>query len=85
MTKPLDTHNGENKVILLVEDSVTQALHLQLLLEKKGLQVAWASTGWAGIEMAQQLHPDLIVLDLQMPDINGFQVCEQLKQTICLH
>jgi DNA-binding response OmpR family regulator len=65
---------------LVSEDSTTQALHLKLLLEGEGLQVEWASQGRQGVQMAHRLRPDLIVLDLQMPDINGFQVCQQLKE-----
>jgi DNA-binding response OmpR family regulator len=76
MSETEGAHNG--KTILLVEDSVTQALHLRGLLEQEGLQVAWARDGREGVQMAQQLQPDLIVLDLQMPEMNGFQVCQQL-------
>ena len=75
------TGEGEmaRSTVLVVEDSPTQALHLQAILEQEGLQVALASDGRAGLEMAQQLQPDLIILDLQMPEMNGFQVCQQLK------
>jgi len=70
---------SETVTILVIEDSPTQALHLQALLEQKGLNVAVASEGQTGLQMAQQLHPDVIVLDVQMPEMNGFQVCQQLK------
>jgi DNA-binding response OmpR family regulator len=49
-------------------------------LEDQQLHVEWAASGGKGLKMAQQLLPDLIVLDLQMPDMNGFQVCRQLKE-----
>jgi two-component system sensor histidine kinase/response regulator len=75
------TGTGANaKTILLIEDSATQALHLKLLLEQEGLEVAWASAGQMGLKMARQLLPDLILLDVQMPDMNGFQVCQQLRK-----
>jgi DNA-binding response OmpR family regulator len=80
MAKTIGTQNAGNKTILLVEDSTTQALHLKMLLEAEGLQVEWASTGGAGVQMACQLLPDLVILDLQMPDMNGFQVCQRLKE-----
>ena len=80
MIETWETQKTNHKTILVVEDSTTQALHLRLLLERNGLQVAWAETGRKGVQMARQLHPDLIILDLQMPDINGFQVCQQLKE-----
>ena len=72
--------NGQtSKTILVIEDSVTQALHLQALLEEAGLQVIWAQNGQAGVKMARQAQPDLVVLDVQLPDMNGFQVCQDLK------
>ncbi len=71
--------NGDQKTILIVEDSTTQALHLQLLLEGNRLNVEWADTGLKGVEMAQQVGPDLIILDLQLPDINGVEVGKRLK------
>lgn len=74
------TSSGQSKTILIVEDSTTQALHLQALLEQEGLEVELAYDGRAGLQMAQQLQPDLIVLDVQMPEMNGFQVCQQLKE-----
>ncbi len=72
--------NGQtSSTILVIEDSATQALHLQGLLEEAGLQVIWAPDGQAGLKMAHEAHPDLIVLDVQLPDMNGFQVCQDLK------
>ena len=71
--------NKTGKTILIVEDSTTQALHLQALLEEAGLQVIWAPDGQAGVKMAHQALPDLVVLDVQLPDMNGFQVCQDLK------
>lgn len=70
----------EKKSILLVEDSTTQALHFQTLLEEEGVSVVWASDGESGVEMAQQHSPDLIVLDIQLPKMNGFEVCRKLKE-----
>jgi len=67
------------KTILVIEDSSTQALHLQALLEEVGLNVICAANGRLGLEMAHRDYPDLIVLDVQLPDMNGFQVCQDLK------
>jgi PleD family two-component response regulator len=66
--------------VLVVEDSHTQALHLQALLEREGLSVALAFDGKSGIEMASQVHPIVAILDVQMPEMNGFEVCRQLKE-----
>jgi CheY-like chemotaxis protein len=67
--------------ILVVEDSTTQALHLRTLLEQEGLRVSWARDGREGVQLARETLPDLIVLDIQMPEMDGFEVCQQLKGT----
>ncbi|MFN2166491.1 MAG: PleD family two-component system response regulator [Anaerolineae bacterium] len=69
------------RTILVVEDSTTQALYLRTLLEQKGLNVRWARDGAEGVELARQQGPDLIILDIQMPEMNGFEVCQRLKET----
>ena len=68
------------KLILIVEDSAIQAQEVRLLLEQEGLQVLWAPNGRAGVEMAWQEKPDVIVLDLEMPEMNGLEACRLLKQ-----
>ena len=76
-----ELRDAAQKTVLVVEDSPTQALHLQSLLEQENLQVACAWNGQVGLQMAHQVHPDVIVLDVQMPDLNGFQVYQRLKET----
>ena len=65
--------------ILVIEDSPTQALHVQSLLERAGANVALAADGVEGIALARELCPDLIILDMQLPKMNGLQVCKALK------
>ena len=65
--------------ILIVEDSNLQALKLKLGLEDNGCRVHWAATGYEGLALAQRQPFDLIVLDIELPDISGFQVCQRLK------
>jgi DNA-binding response OmpR family regulator len=72
-------HSGASSA-LVIEDSPTQALHLQALLEQQGMQVFVANDGSTGLDLAQESQPDIVILDLQMPGMNGFQVCEQLKE-----
>lgn len=79
MSEPVGTSDARKKTILVVEDSPTQALHMQTLLEREGLEVLLAHDGKMGLRMAQEFLPSLIVLDVQMPEMNGFQVCRQLK------
>ncbi len=79
MSEPGGVTEPKKKTVLVVEDSPTQALHMQALLEQEGLSVLLAHDGKIGLEMARELGPDLIVLDVQMPEMNGFQVCGELK------
>jgi PleD family two-component response regulator len=79
MTEKRNTQANETKV-LVVEDSHTQALHLQALLEREGLCVALAFDGKSGLEMARQARPAVAILDVQMPEMNGFEVCKRLKE-----
>ncbi len=70
---------GNSKVALVVEDSPTQAVHLRAMLEMEGVQVFIAVTGQMGFAMAGHLHPDVILLDIQMPEASGLDVCKWLK------
>jgi CheY-like chemotaxis protein len=67
------------KTVLIVEDSPVQAASIGELLREKGLQVLYAPNGEAGLLMAQRYLPDLIILDLEMPRMNGLDACKYLK------
>jgi len=65
--------------LLLVEDSATQGGELKESLESLGYTVRWARSGMAGLKIAREEDPDLIVLDVVMEDMDGFAVCRWLK------
>jgi CheY-like chemotaxis protein len=65
--------------ILLVEDSRTQALRFQLELLRYGLTIEIASSGTRGLETARSQLPDAIVLDVDLPELDGYSVCRALK------
>ncbi|OQY48016.1 MAG: hypothetical protein B6242_03520 [Anaerolineaceae bacterium 4572_78] len=65
--------------ILLVEDSPAQAMRFQTSLETNNCFVQWEETGEAGVEAALKRRFDLIILDIELPGINGFEVCRRLK------
>lgn len=67
------------KTVLIVEDSVTQAESLRATLMDSGLKVFCAIDGLSGLEKAREIHPDLIVMDVNMPGMNGFEVAQALK------
>ncbi len=66
--------------ILLVEDSPTQAQQVGLLLELAGYEVSVASTGDEALEMIQELGPDLVILDIILPDMDGYTVCRRIRK-----
>ena len=68
------------KSILIVEDDPALAMGLCDALEFEGFKAIHADTGQAGLEQAVSTRPDCIILDLMLPDINGYQVCEQLRR-----
>jgi two-component system response regulator VicR len=67
------------KKILYIEDEAIMLELVRLILERKGFEVFGALGGREGLEIARREHPDLILLDLMMPDIDGWQVYRQLK------
>lgn len=66
--------------ILIVEDDVPLAQILVLLLMRCECEVQSVHTGKAGMQLAQEIRFDLIVLDIDLPDVTGFDVCKELKQ-----
>lgn len=66
--------------ILIVEDSPTETYVLDNILRKKGYQTLAAATGERGIEMARTHQPDLILMDVVMPGLNGFQSTRKLAK-----
>jgi len=65
--------------ILLIDDDPDFVMATRLVLEESGYQVATALRGDEGLELARKDKPDLIILDIIMPEPDGFAVCEQLK------
>ncbi|MGB5960059.1 MAG: response regulator [Coleofasciculaceae cyanobacterium] len=65
--------------ILHVDDNETNRYVVGRMLQKAGYGVQEAATGTEALEMAISWRPDLIILDVQLPDINGFEVCGRLK------
>lgn len=66
--------------ILIVDDSPTEAHVLKGMLEKHGFEVETAENGTEGIELAKEIKPDLILMDVVMPGLNGFQATRQLTK-----
>jgi len=67
------------KTALIVEDSPTQAMHLEELLSANGLEILVAHSGEEGLHLAQVHLPDIIISDIELPGMNGMQLCKYLK------
>ena len=65
--------------VLLADDNAAVRLLLRAQLESLSLDILEAADGQAALDLAQAEHPRVAVLDLQMPKLNGFEVCTRLK------
>lgn len=72
------------KKVLIIEDRPPEAALVQALLLEEGIESQIASTGKEGLEKALELKPDLITLDLGLPDVDGFELCEKLRNESAL-
>lgn len=66
-------------LVLVVEDEQAISDLLRLYLSREGFGVQVATTGTAGLEAARRLHPSAIILDVGLPEIDGTEVCRQLR------
>ena len=76
---PSATLCSQNPTILIVDDTPANLAVLADHLEERGFQVVVAQDGEEGLERAQLVQPDLILLDVMMPGIDGFETCRRLK------
>ncbi len=67
--------------ILIVDDSPTDSYRFSSILEKHGFEVIVAENAVEGLEKAQEIQPDLILMDVVMPGLNGFQATRQLTKS----
>ncbi len=69
----------ENKHILCIEDEPEMIDLIRLILGRRGFEVVGAAGGKEGLEKVRQELPDLVLLDLMMPDMDGWEVYQQMK------
>ena len=68
------------KKILIVEDEESLLKLESILLTSKGYEVRGVANGRAALEAIAEATPDLVLLDIMLPEIDGFEVCQQIKQ-----
>ena len=67
------------KTVLVIEDNENNMKLITFILEKNGFAVIGAENGRRGVELALKEAPDFIMLDIQLPDINGFEVLKEIR------
>lgn len=67
--------------VLIVDDSPTEMFKLTGILEKNGYSVLSAASGEQGVELAKSEQPDVVLMDIVMPGLNGFQATRQLSRS----
>ena len=68
-----------SSIILIVDDELSGRLTLESILEGQGYQLEMAENGLEALEKARSILPDVILLDVMMPGMDGFDVCRQIR------
>jgi DNA-binding response OmpR family regulator len=68
-----------SKKILIVEDDPSFSRAINHIVEKEGYDVSTASNGMTGLRMATEDKPDLLILDVMLPGLDGFEICSRLR------
>jgi len=66
--------------ILVVEDNADEAQMVKMILEPRGYEVALAADGQQGLDKVHSEKPDLVILDVMMPVLDGFSMCRKLRE-----
>src|SRR5215471_18661251 len=75
----VDYHPSPNKIVLVIDDSEPMRRLVNHYLRHDEFTVLQAATGQEGLDLARQDMPDVILLDVNLPDIDGFEMCRRLK------
>ena len=65
--------------VLVIEDEANILLSLRFVLEQAGYEVRTAASGREGLAELQRQRPDLLILDLMLPDVSGYELCQQVR------
>jgi two-component system, OmpR family, response regulator MtrA len=69
-----------NTKILIIDDDTAITELMSMLLKTHGFEAITANTGAEGIQLARETTPNVVILDLMMPDVDGWQVCKAIRQ-----
>lgn len=76
--QPCESGTDRRQSILIVDDDRAQVEALAIRLQKQGFTTVLAHEGQRGLRLAQERRPDLVLLDLRLPDVDGFEICGRL-------
>ena len=79
LIKNIDYNTNYN--VLIIDDSITIRMHLKLILEQRSFNIFEAPNGNAGLEVLKSNNIDLVILDMELPDIHGLKVLEKIKSS----
>jgi len=71
-----------NKTVLVIDDSKTDFLYVKNILDHGGYDVVYASSGKEGIAESKRIKPDCILMDVVMPEMNGFQATRAISREV---
>ncbi|RME36074.1 MAG: DNA-binding response regulator [Thermoflexia bacterium] len=71
---------GPRNLVLVIDDEPDLLEMVQIILQNAGFEVITAIDGFSGLRMAYQKHPDQILLDMMIPDMDGLEVCRRLRE-----
>ena len=78
----METSNGKTRKIVVVEDDEDFMQLIRMMLADRELEVIPALSGRSGLEAIRDRHPDVVILDLMLPDMNGWEVYMQMRQEL---
>ena len=73
--------NDQRKRVMIVDDEPNIIMSLDFLIKKAGYELFIARNGTEAMDLLKDITPDLIILDIMMPDIDGYEVCQFIKQS----
>ena len=81
----MSSENNRQDIVLIVDDNSNNLRMLADFLDNAGFEVMLAKSGQVALERIKSTLPDLILLDVMMPDMDGFETCRQLKENLATH